>query len=431
MSDKQKKRAAGDMDRRTFIKTVGGAGLAVSTLGFPGIVRSAGKPGEIEVGVIYPMSGRFGPFGQNGLRGWHIAIDEINQDGGIFSLGGAKIKTVLRDSEGSPKIGMAETEKIAKSKAVAIVGAYNSNVTIPGTQLAEQYGIPWIVDMSLSDKICRRGFKYTFRTVMEGGRAGANLVEFVNDVGKKTKQEAKTAVIMGMDNVWGKIMSKSYQKGLKKYGIKLLADAYYPLKTTDLTVEIAKLKAKKPDVWFFTSGLNDAVLISRSLYQQRVEALCFVTNGGGYANPKFLSLAGKLGTYFGLLAKYDYDMNTKYEQDFDKKMRERYGVAANSNSAVLYVAAYVLKDALERAGSTDRDKIRDALEATHITSGPAMMMPGKGIKFDKNHENELVKDMVAQSFPDGRWHIVWPYERKRQFDPVWPRPSWNAIEKML
>jgi branched-chain amino acid transport system substrate-binding protein len=417
------------VDRRTFIKTLGAAGLAVSTIGFPGIVRSQKMPGEVEIGVLYPMSGPSGPFGQNGVRGWNIAVDEINEAGGIKSLGGAKIKTLLRDSESSPKIGMAETEKLARSKAVAIVGAWNSGVTYPCTQLAEQYKIPWIVDMSTQDEICRRGFKYTFRTCTEGTRMGEVLVEFVDSVGKKTGARAKTAVLMGTDDAYGKTCSKAINAALRKFNIETLADIYYPVKTTDLTVEIANLAAKKPDVWFFTSQVNDAVLITRTLYQQKVNALGFVTFAAGFVDPNYLSLVGNLGNYFAAISKYDYDLNTELEQNFDKKMRRLYNVPSNHNASVMYVAAYVLKDALERAASIDRDKVRDAIKATHLTSGPVMMMPGKGVRFDENQENMYAKDIMSQAIK-GEWRTVWPYERKRKFDPVWPRPTWDKIEKL-
>ncbi len=416
------------IDRRRFLK-VGATSVAVSTLGFPGIVRSQSAPGEVEVAVFCPMSGPSGPFGQNGARGWNIAVDEINEAGGIKSLGGAKLKTVLRDTEGSPKTGIAETEKIARTKAVAIVGAWNSAVTFPCTQLAEQYKIPWVVDMSTQDEIMRRGFKYAFRSCAEGTRMGEVLVEYVDSVGKKTGAHAKTAVLMGTDDAFGKTCSKAINAALKKFNIQALADVYYPVKTTDLTVEIADLAAKKPDVWFFTSQVNDAALITRALYQQKVSALGFVTFAAGFVDPQYLKLAGNLGNGFAAISKYDYDLNTEREQVFDQKMRKLYNVPSNHNSSMMYVCAYVVKDALERARSTDRDKLRDALEATDITSGPVLIMPGKGVKFDHNHENIYAKDIMSQAVKN-EWRTVWPYERKRKFDPVWPRPSWDAIEKM-
>jgi branched-chain amino acid transport system substrate-binding protein len=429
MDQKMKREIGKKVNRRTFLKNLGAAGLAVSTIGFPNIVRSQKTVDEVEIGVIYPMSGPSGPFGQNGVRGWNIAVDEINGTGGIKSLSGAKIKTLLRDSESNPKIGMAEAEKLARTKAVAIVGAWNSAVTYPCTQLAEQYKIPWIVSMASMADIMRRGFKYSFRTIMEDTRMGEALVDYADSVGKKTGARAKTAVVMATDDAFGKSGAKGVIEGLKKFNIQCLADTYYPVKTTDLTVELANLAAKNPDVWYFISQVNDAVLITRTLYQQKVNALGFVTFGAGFVDPQYLKLVGNLGNYFAAIAKFDYDLNTDLEKNLDKSIRARYNVPPNHNSSLCYAEAYLLKDALEKAGSADRDKLRDTLEAIEITSGPVLMLPGKGVKYDSNHENMYAKDLVSQAIK-GEWHTVWPYERKRLFDPVWPRPSWDKIEKL-
>lgn len=415
------------IDRRTFIKTVGAAGLAVSTIGFPDIVRSQRMPGEIEIGVIYPLSGPSGPFGKSAMRGWDIAVDEINEAGGIKSLGGAKIKTLLRDSEGSPKIGMAETEKLIRSKAVAIVGAWNSGVTYPCTQLAEQAKIPWINTIARMDEIHRRGFKYIFRICPEASRMGETLVEFVDSVGKKTGAIAKKAVMMGTDDAYGRSYGKSLLVSLKKFNIECLIDAYYPVKTTDLTVEIANLAAVKPDVWFFNSQLNDAVLITRTLYQQKVQPLGLVACGAGFGDHQYMRMVGNLGSYISI--NRNFIAESELGQDFDRKIRARYNVLADSNTVTMYGTAYVLKDALERAESIDRKKVRDAIAATNLTSGPAMLITGKGFKFDENGENIYGKDYMFQAI-EGKWHAVWPYEIKRKFDPVWPRRSWDEIEKL-
>ena len=417
------------IDRRLFVKGLGSVGIAVSSLGLPALARGQKAPAEVEIGVVYPLSGPTGPMGQNGVRGWTIAVDEINEAGGIKSLGGAKIKTLLRDSESNPKIGLAETEKLLRTDAVALVGAWNSNVTYPATQLAEEAKIPWIVEMSAQDEITRRGFRYTFRVVPEAGRQASDMVEFVQQMGQKTGKKARTAVVMGTDDAYGKTVSKGLHAAFKKANIESLGDVYYPVKATDVTVEIATLAAKKADVWFFTSQLNDAVLITRALHQQKVQALGFIVSAAGFMDPKYVPLVGNLGNYILSFSFYDFDLNNQWEQNLDKKVRARYHVPSNHFSSAMYGAAYFLKDVLERAGTTDRQKIRDVIEASDITSGPVMILPGDGVKFDKNHENLYAKIVMSQLIK-GHWRTVWPFERKRKFDPVWPRPSWEAIEKL-
>jgi branched-chain amino acid transport system substrate-binding protein len=414
------------IDRRTFIKsTAMVAGMTFSTLGFPGIVRSAKVPGEIEIGVIYPMTGSSGPMGQNAIRGWNIAVDEINDSGGIKSLGGAMIKTLLRDSESDPKVGVAETEKLVKTKVVAIVGAWNSTVTYACTEVAERNRIPWMVSLSTADEICRRGFKYIFRTVVEGSRMAETLVSFAEEIGEKTGKRAKTAVIMGIDDYFGKNASKSIKGALNKFKKECVGDILYPINATSLKDEIAGTADKKPDVWFLSSYFKDAILVTNTLYDQKVKCLGFLAYGAGFIDPQYLKQVGNLGENFFAITKFDHDLNTELEQGFEKKMKTRYSVSANQHSACCYVEAYILKDSLERAKSLDRDKLRDAIESTNMTSGPALLIPGKGVKYDQNHENAYAQDLMSQVIKGG-WHTVWPLERKRKFDPVWPRPDWPS-----
>jgi branched-chain amino acid transport system substrate-binding protein len=233
---------------------------------------------------------------------------------------------------------------------------------------------------------------------------------------------------MGTDDAYGKTVSTNLHLAFKKANIQSLGDVFYPVKTTDLTVEVASLAAKKADVWFFTSQLNDAVLITRALFQQKVPALGFIVSAAGFMDPKYRELVGNLANYMLSFSFYDFDLNTVLEQNLDKKVRARYNVASNHFASAMYGTAYFLKDVLERVGSTDREKIRDAIEASDITSGPVTILPGTGVKFDKNHENIHAKIVMSQVIK-GEWRTVWPFERKRKFDAVWPRPSWDDIQK--
>jgi branched-chain amino acid transport system substrate-binding protein len=251
------------------------------------------------------------------------------------------------------------------------------------------------------------------------------LVGFAEGIGEKTGRKAKTAVIMGTDDLLGKGASKGIKEGLNKLKKECVGDILYPINTASLKDEIAKLADKKPDIWFFVSQVKDAILITDTLYDQKVKALGFLAYGAGFLDNQYLKKVGNLGENFFSTTKFDYDLNTELEQGFEKKVKARYSVSANHHSAGCYVEAYILKDALERAKTLDRDRFRDAIEATHITSGPALILPGKGVKYDQNHENVYADNFMSQVIK-GEWHTVWPLERKRKFDPVWPRPDWPS-----
>jgi branched-chain amino acid transport system substrate-binding protein len=140
----------------------GTAAVALALAGFGGPGAHAAE--DVKVGVLLPLSGSVAPIGQNNRRGHELAVDEINAAGGIKSLGGAKLVLVDGDTQGNPNVGIQETEKLAGKGVVAIMGAYQSNVTFPTTQIAEKLQVPYIDPVAIADSITEgRNFKYTFK----------------------------------------------------------------------------------------------------------------------------------------------------------------------------------------------------------------------------------------------------------------------------
>jgi branched-chain amino acid transport system substrate-binding protein len=413
------------IDRRTFIKGAGAAGLAISGIGFPAVLQSAVKMSEVPIAAVEPMTGPTGSFGQNMMRGWNIAVDEINAEGGIKSFGGAKFKTELRDTQGNPRIGMAEVEKVAQDKRIPLmVGCWGSAVTYPATQVAEQYGLPHIVDIATQTDILRRGFKYVFRYAMDNERTCKNFVTFVEEIGKRSGQVAKRAALMSVDDNFGRDIAAGIKRGLEKTNQQVVEEIYHPLKTTNVDVEVAKLKASKPDVIYLTAFLNDVVLITKALYSQKVDTLGICTFGGT-SQPEYLKMVGNLANYIYAQYKFDIDLNRPLEEDFEAKMMKLYDVHANPFSACGYGIVYLIKDVLERTGTVDREKVREAIAATNITSGKAMIMPGRFIRFDQNGENAGAMEYITQCL-NGEWHTVGPVDLKLKHNPVWPAPRWET-----
>lgn len=337
---------------------------------------------------------------------------------------GAKIKTVLRDTQTTPRVGMAEYEKVAQNKNIPLlVGSYNSNVTYPSTQVSEQYGLPQLIGMASQATILEgRNFKYVFRTILNSRRMGTRMVDFVEAMGKKTGKVAKRAALLSLDENFGKSSAKAIIEAIQRgSNQKVVADLYNPLKVTNVDVEVAKLKAAKPDVIYLTNFTNDAILVTRALAAQKVDTMAYVTFGAGYVDPKYLSSVGKLSEYMIAITKFDYDLNRPMEQAFEAKMKKQHGVSVNHHSASLYAMAYIVKDVLERACTTDRNKVRDAIAATNLTSGNAMMMPGTSVKFGSDGEVDGAADIMAQVLK-GKYRTVWPGGKLK---PVWPMPKWS------
>jgi branched-chain amino acid transport system substrate-binding protein len=417
--------AENKMTRRTFIKTTGLMALGASTLGFPAIVRSTSKLEEVPIALVIPMTGPLGSFGQNELRGWTIAVEEINAAGGIKSLGGAKLKGEIRDTQGKPRIGMAEVEKVARNKQVPLmVGCWNSSVTYPASQVSEQYSLPHIIDIGSQTNILRRGFKYVFRYINSTEETCRQMVRFAREVGEKTGRVPKRAALIARDDGYGKEVCEALRKGLEESGQEIVAHIYYPTKVTNVDVEISKIKAAKPDVIYPTTFLNDGVLITKALRNQNVQALGYVF-GGGINQPKYLEMAGDLAQYFFMQNNIDQDLSRPMDKEFQRKIKERYNVNTNQFSAALYGIAYLIKDVLERAGTVDREKVRDAIAATNISTGKALMVSPRGVRYDERGENLGAATFVCQC-SEKAWHTVWPFDWEGKHDIVWPMPKWQS-----
>jgi branched-chain amino acid transport system substrate-binding protein len=414
------------ISRRTFLQGVGTAGMAVSALGFPAIVKSASKLSEVEIACVYPLSGPAGGLGNNAVRGWNIAVEEINEGGGVKSLGGAKFKSLLGDTQSTPRVGMSEIEKVAKNKDIpVVVGCFQSAVTFPATQISEQYGIPHIVCVSTQPEILRRGFKYVVRLGMASDKQNEQTVGFIEEIGKRTGKVAQRAALLSTDDNYGKSCAEDYKNAIKKITKQeVVEDIYYPVKATNMDVEIAKIKAARPDVLYLSSYLTDAILIVEALHQQRMDTIANICGGSGYVDPKFLEIAGPLANYTYAAVQWNYDMYRPIETEFNDKIKKKYAVEANHHSALLYSAVYVIKDVLERVGTTDRDKFMEGLRKTNITSGRALVIPARFIRFDERGENVGFDTLIAQCL-EGKYHTVWPLDFNPKYKPAWPAPKWE------
>ena len=129
MESKHKERRTSQVNRRTFLKVAGATGVTAATIGFPAVLRGA-APKEILIGSIHPLTGPVAYDGTSLAQAIEMAADQKNAAGGIKSMGGAKLKVLQKDSESKPKVGEAAAEKLIRDGVIAILGCYNSPVTI-------------------------------------------------------------------------------------------------------------------------------------------------------------------------------------------------------------------------------------------------------------------------------------------------------------
>ena len=252
----------------------------------------------IKVGNILPLSGPSASVGLQNKQAQDMAVDEINAAGGIKSLGGAKIQLLYADSESKPEKGVAEAERFINTEKVNILtGCWNSAVSYPVSAVAERYGIPFLVPVSVADKITEQGFKNVFRIAAKDSWWTRDQFAFLKDMEKEFNAKIATVAFVYENGDWGKGFAEGWKKLAQQGGYKVVLDEPYPSTATDLSPVVQKIKRANPDVLFLTSNAADAILLTNTMAEYKVKPKAIIASGGGHADPSFLKAAGKNAQY--------------------------------------------------------------------------------------------------------------------------------------
>lgn len=401
--------------------------LAVAVLVFSTGASLQAAEDVVRVGNIIPLSGPSASVGQQGQNAREMAVEEINAAGGIQSLGGAKLKMFYADSESKPEKGVAEAERMINTEKVHLLtGCWNSAVTYPTTAVAERYGIPFVVPVSVADKITEQGFKTVFRIAAKDSWWTRDQFAFLKDMQAEFKTEIKTLAFVYENGDWGKGFAGQWRELAEKNGYKIVLDEPYPSTTTDLSPVVQKIRRAGPDVLMLVSNAADAILLTNTLADYKVKLKAIIASGGGHADPSFLKATGGNARYLFDIVEWETDVNKPGVKEINAKFKSRYGYNLAGESVDAYIAVHVIKDALERAGSLDPVKIRQALADTNLRSGPAMIASYDAIEFDTTGQNKHAALSIVQinDLGNGLERItVWPQGARRAgYTPVFPMP---------
>ncbi len=414
------------IDRRTFLKVTGAAGIGVaaSTFGVPRLLRAA--PPTIKIGSVQPATGPLSVIGVGQRRGNQLAVDYINAKGGIKSMGGAKLELLLGDSESKPEVGRSEADRLIKDGAAVMTGPFQSGVALAISTLCEQRQVPFIMDVAALDKITDKGKKFTFRVFITVSGLLDGGVKYLKMVTDLKGVMPKRAVVTNTADAFGKGMSGGFVKFMEKSGlpIEIVDRVEYPLGIHDLSAEVARIKAAKPDILFPVSRPGDGIILTRELYKQRVELMGIYGPGSpGWYEPDVIKDLDKLIYYVMVNVPWINPSSAVYQQANAafEKAHSRY---LDTNSAYAYTGVLVIADILERAAATDPEKILAAARQTNFTDHPVV---GGAIQFDEKGDNTGALTALIQVQPDKdllkRVKIVAPREFAQSDQIVFPAPQ--------
>ncbi len=401
-----------------------------------GAAGGTGGVKEIKIGAVYPLSGSQATIGVNARKAMELAAEIINQKSdlpipfasteGIPSLGGAKLRLVWADHEGSPEKALSESERlITQEGVVAVLGSYATGTTVTASQAAERLQTPFLNPDSVGNSLTTRGFKWFFRLSPNVTMITQNFMDFMKEFSQEHGVSLGKMAVVYENTLWGQEVGPQVIGLAKQKGYDVAAQVAYAFKSTDVSSEVQKVKAVNPDVIVQGSAISDAILFMKAYKSQNIRPRMMIAEDYGFNDPSFVKTVGADAN--GILVRETWAPDIGAKKPLAKQVNDlfktRNGLDMNGDSAREFTALFVLADALQRAGSLDKEAIRKALEATDL-SGDKLIMPWDGIKFDsKTHQNVAAGAIITQ-IQDGVYYTVWPKSVASK-QVVFPLPPWS------
>ncbi len=376
--------------------------------------QGAGDSSAIQIGIISSFTGAEAKFGQMHRNGYQMALDELNAAGGAL---GKKLELILEDDTSKAEVGMAAVESLAENQEVAaILGAYTSSSTFPATAVANRYRLPMIVPTAITDEITRQNYQWVFRVCAPSNTYGRAMTEFLMQAVGATR-----LAIVYENTQFGSSVAQAALEQATLANLKVVAFEAYDQGAADYTPLLTRVKSQNPDAVLFASYLADATLLMRQSKEIDFNPKVFTAGGSGFSLPDFLKGAGDTAEYTISVTQWTRDAKWHGSQEWAKAYVERFKVEPSYHAVQAYVSLKVLADAINRAGTTDRTAIRDALRETKIEDsifGP--------IRFDQNGQND--HPVAITQVQNGKFVTVWP-ESAALKKPIIPTPNWSERGK--
>ena len=373
--------------RRTFAAGVGAAGALVGVNPFA-ITRAQGA--ALKVGILLPRSGHQAGIGQDCHRGVEIATSILK------ARGFPALELMNGDTESSPDVARARAERLISEGAQLLMGAFDSGQSTAIAQVAEQKGIPFVINIAAAPPITEQGYKFVFRNFPTAPMLLSDAFVNQKEIFSATGVTPKSVVFMHCNDTFGSAMQKGIGAVFPKFDMpyKIADTISYDPTARDLSVEVAKAKATGADGLLMVSRLNDAMLLTREMAKQRWTPTAVLSMGPGWYEDQYLKTLGKLGDGPISFVPW-YDPNKPMSKLLEAELEKTHpGINLNTNHVFTFEALLVAADAYKRAGTADPKSLADAIRETNITDNVSI---GPGVKFDAKGQNSTLKNAAIQN----------------------------------
>ena len=351
------------------------------------------QSGPIKIGVVTPLSGTYTPIGEQVKMGLDLAAKEINAAGGI---NGRKIDLIYEDEEANPAVATQKAEKLFQVEKVDfLTGTVNSGSTLAVGQLAERNNKLIATTVSFADSITAdKCSPNVFRVNARAGMQSAALAAWVD------KEIPKANIFfIGPDYEMGRRTVSAFKKASTEKGAKDVGEVFAPLDNKDYSPYFGQGRAAKPNVIYTSVAGNDTVRLFTQMDEYGVNKGVTIVGASGTVTSQNMGAIGKSANGFvtgvGYSPKLDNPANKKFVADFQKaynKLPDLYGADS-------YGLLYFYKAAVEKAKSTETDKVRNAMN-------DLSWQTPQGTKKMRAGDHQAMQDMFAVRVENGEFNIV-------------------------
>jgi len=382
---------------------------AALAFAFAPITAQAQTCGEIELGAAVSATGIYAANGTNTKNGYEFAVKKINDAGGVKIDGKCyHLKVKYYDDESTPARAAQLVERlIDQDKINFVLGPYGSPLTKAILPVIEKYKTPLVQGEAASRSLFTQGYKYHFGIVATSEKYMTPVVDMAADIAKKAGKDpsqVKIAMIY-QDDAFSLDVRQGVVDAMKKYKMTAAIDDRMPKDLNDITSFLTKVKALKPDVLIVSGHEKGAVTAARQMSDLKIQVpLVGMTH----------CESAKVTQDFPK-ASEDFVCPTQWDETM-KAGDKMFGTAANYNTQIkaaynykvvpyqtaqASAAVYVWKDAIARANSLDKEKVRDALIKTDLETFYGH------VKFADDGSNPG-KEIILRQIQHGKYNVVWP-----------------------
>lgn len=389
------------------------AGLAAcggeeTTSGTGGASGACAQEDPVRIGVVLPLSGPLAQGGAYAKAGYDVAVEDVNAAGGIEALDGRCLELVYGDHQADPaRAAQVTTQLVQRDRVVALTGSYTSPTGLTGSAAADRLGVPWLQTLGSVNEITERGLENVFRNKYNVADNAVAAFEILDFLGEESGKEVTRVGLMYENSAYGKGGAEAMKALAPERGYEIVADVSFATGTPNLSSQVSRVKSSGAQVVVAFDYEPDTVVLLKNMNTLDYK-VPYIAPGGGILGKAVPGL-GEVSNGVIAIGGYYKDLETPGNEKVGPKLEQAAEAPPNDDVAYCYTGIWLLKNAIEAAGSDDPAQIREALANLQVSEGPAMIVPAESGSFGFDERGQITGlQQIGMQLQDGEFKTFYP-----------------------